>query len=53
MFDKQGFSTFEHALQFDTRGWGRGTYTAEVIIRDEIANEVSQPGTTRFQLSAI
>lgn len=51
IFEGSGYSEFEHALSFDTRGWGSGTYTAYVRVRDEVTNEVSRPLDFSFKLT--
>ncbi|WP_436902828.1 hypothetical protein [Halovenus halobia] len=50
IFGRNGYTVFEHGLQFDTTGWGAGEYQAEIIIRDNISGEVSNRETTTFTL---
>lgn len=51
IYDVNGYDTFEHALFFNTVGWDAGEYTAEVIIRDEASDEVSNTAETTFSLT--
>lgn len=50
IFGRNGYTVFEHGLQFNTTGWGAGEYQAEIIIRDNISGEVSNRETTTFTL---
>lgn len=50
IIDREGYTEFELGLQFDTSGWGPGTYRAEVLIRDEVSGEVSNSETVTFTL---
>jgi len=45
-----GYQTWEYALAFDTTGWDPGTYRAEVMIRDEVEKDVSDPASTTFEV---
>lgn len=51
VYEGSGYSPFEHAAVFDTRGWGRGTYEARVAVRDEVTGKVSNTVTTSFELT--
>lgn len=48
--DLDGWLSWENAEVIDTQYWDPGTYTAEVLIRDNQNQEVSDPGTTTFEL---
>lgn len=49
--DSAGESTWENALFFDSRGWGRGEYTAELVIQDSNTDTTSQAARTAFELT--
>lgn len=49
--DDSGYSTWEGGMTFDTSGWERGEYTAEVKIRDEVAGKTSESSSTEFELT--
>jgi hypothetical protein len=48
--DSNGWSSWESSVSFISEGWGQGTYTAEVLIRDNQSNETSSAGTVEFEL---
>lgn len=41
---------WESSLILNTTGWGEGTYTAEMLVRDNQTDEVSDAGTVEFEL---
>lgn len=50
LFTGNGYQLFEHALSFTTHDWGKGEYTAEVLLRDNVTSSVSDPMETTFTL---
>jgi len=48
--DRPGENVWEHALFLRTAGWERGTYTASVIIRDQVTGQGSEKKETEFEL---
>lgn len=50
MTDTEGFDSWEGAVWFDTAGWELGSYTAEVLLRNELTGERSEPVTTEFEI---
>lgn len=50
LVDRTGMSLWEHALQFSTDDWSPGQHTAEVLIRDEVTDRVSEPESTEFSV---
>ncbi|WP_435347871.1 hypothetical protein [Haloarchaeobius sp. HRN-SO-5] len=50
LVDWSGSELWENYAWFDTTGWEAGEYTAEVLIRDEVTGEVSDPETTTFDM---
>jgi hypothetical protein len=48
--DSSGWNRWETVLRFDSSGWGTGEYIAQVLIRDEQNDEVSEEATVTFEL---
>lgn len=48
--DYGGWGIWERYTSFDSSNWETGTYTAEVLIRDEQNDEVSNAGTVEFDV---
>jgi hypothetical protein len=48
--DRQGWAEWERALPFRTEAIGPGEYEAEVYVRDDQTDEVSDPETTTFEI---
>jgi|GEM_PF-1942324 len=51
LVDETGYSSWEHALYFETESWDLGEYTAEVLIRDNEINATSDTGSTEFTVN--
>jgi len=49
--ESNGWAPWESYLAFDSAGWGTGTYTAEMLIRDNQNQEVSDVGSVEFELT--
>lgn len=49
--DSEGYRTWEGSTWTESEGWDRDRYTAEVIIRDEIAELSSDPVEAEFELT--
>lgn len=47
---RNGYSSWEAPINFDTTGWRPGVYRAEFTVRDDISEEVSGTETTTFQV---
>jgi hypothetical protein len=45
-----GWSSWESNMPFNTTDWDSGTYTAEVLLRDEQNQEVSEKNSVEFEL---
>ncbi|WP_424017903.1 hypothetical protein ACOZ4N_18840 [Halorientalis pallida] len=41
---------WEHGLAFQTGSWDTGSYTAEVLIRDNATDQVSEPAEVEFEM---
>lgn len=50
LVEGNGPQEWENALAFDAT-WGPGDYVAEVIIRDDVTEEISEPQTGSFQIT--
>jgi hypothetical protein len=48
--DYNGWEEWESYLSFETSGWEPGTYTAEMLIRDNQNGKVSDPGSVTFDI---
>lgn len=49
--NETGTDTWERWARFDTSEWQTGTYTATILVRDEISGENSQQTTVDFTLN--
>lgn len=47
---ENGAITYERSEPFETENWDTGTYSAEVIARDEISNKNSKSQTIEFEI---
>jgi hypothetical protein len=50
--DTEGVQEYEHAIAFDTATWDLGSYTYEVLIRDNVTSKVSDTIRGSFQVNS-
>lgn len=49
--DGDGMQTWENVFTFDTSDWDLGTYTTEVLVRDNVSGEVSETLEGEFEVN--